>query len=337
MRRTASLTALLTTTALALGPMVGPARAEDTTARQAVSTVTVRLGTLPTGSHARTTYLIGRDLHLADGTVRHLPFTKAQARDLVLAGRAGGGWVIGGPAMPSRDFVLVKGKKKTVVHRGFSDDDTDSWRLSREGTRLLVSYLDRGDDTEFFVNRLDGTRVVYKYVPGPSRMLEFAAGTVTFSVGAKTKQWSKAEGMSTLTRRPSALADQPHDLLFVRGDHAGEFGPTTLTAPDTPTWTASFLPVALSPDGTLVAGYQRKGGWTTHRIDVRRVSDGERIASYQPGISATLRWEDDGALLWTDYLRGWTSKHALVRCTIGKKCQRVTSLVKSRPFGFPSP
>ena len=301
------------------------------------STVSVKLSSLPRGPHARLPYLVGRDLHLANGTLRTLPFTKAQARDLVLAGRTAKGWVVGADPSPGYDFVLVKGQRKKFIHRPDADDGTADWRLNRGRTRLLVAYSDRGDASRFFVHQLDGRRAARVQLNVQIQPLEFANGRMIFSQATRTRRWRANVGFTTLVTQPSALADAPHDLLFTADPQGGGYGPTPLSVPSAPDWSASFLPVDVSPDGTRVAGHQLRSGAPTRRIDVRRVSDGKRLASFDPGVSTTLRWEDDKHLVWTDYLSGRSSRHALVRCSLAGDCERITALVKRNAFHFPRP
>ncbi len=327
----------LVTALIGLGPAA--ATSDQSLPRAAPpSTVKVKLGTLPRGGHAKTPYLIGRDLHLADGRVRRLPFSKAAAADLVLAGRTRSGWVIGARPSPGYDFILVRGKRKTFIHRPQSDDSTDEYRLNRAGTRLLVSYRDRGDSSTLFVHKLDGTRVGLARLNVAADLLDFADGRAFLASGTRTRRWRPGVGFTTVVAQPSASADAPRDLLFVWDPDRQGFGPTALSAPATPAWAASFQPTEVSPDATKVVGYQVKAGQPTDRIDVRRMSDGTRIASFDPGHSQTLRWEDDSHLLWTDYRRAsGVGQHALVRCSLTGGCQRITDYVKRNQFSFPSP
>ena len=105
-------------------------------------------------------------------------------------------------------------------------------------------------------------------------------------------------------------------MLFV-DDADYDTGPTTLSAPGVPAWTASFLPRAISPEGAWVAGLSGA------KLVVRSMATGAkapvsglRLAG-QPGLA----WEPGGSLLVQ--VRA-PKGDALARCTADGSCERAT-------------
>jgi hypothetical protein len=78
----------------------------------------------------------------------------------------------------------------------------------------------------------------------------------------------------TIYDGPADLASLSHDVLFERLP-SGRSGPTSLSAPGTPTWTAPFKATGLSADGRLVVGDVRG---PSDRIQVRQVGSGKVVA-----------------------------------------------------------
>ena len=124
----------------------------------------------------------------------------------------------------------------------------------------------------------------------------------------------------------ASWADAQRDVLFV-DDADYNTGPTTLSAPGVPAWTASFLPRAISPDGAWVAGLSGS------KLVVRSMATGAKaaVSGLRLARDPALTWEPGGALLVQ--VRS-TSGDVLVRCTTDGACEQATDKLE-QTVSFP--
>jgi hypothetical protein len=167
-------------------------------------------------------------------------------------------------------------------------------------------------------------------------MLDFSGRQAVVS-GPDTLLWSAGQVPAVISDQHAVLASFAHDVMFLRTS-AQATGPTAISAPGTPAWTAPFLPTAVSADGTLVVGHAVHDG---SRIEVRRVADGHLMADLRvPGhsSSAPLWFQDVHHVLFQAHVAHEGS--SLFRCDLAGSCTRTwkwlpTSVFSSWHFSGP--
>ncbi|QIG42762.1 hypothetical protein G5V58_08175 [Nocardioides anomalus] len=275
-------------------------------------------------------YATGTVVHLPDGSSVTLP---VRGRVEVL-GRRAGQWLV---AVDSADDRVLAVRGRTVrqvwLHR--YAEEAVGYQLRRGAAQVVESVTDRGGRTELTVFDLDGDVVGSRaWFDGTSVIGQDDDALYVGFWERPTLRWVPGE-RSTKVGPVAELADPDHDLLFVAtpsGDGDDEdddqVGPTALSAPGTPAWSADFEPSAVSPDGAWVAGetYRRRA-----LLEVRRVSDGAVVALPALALAGTtgvpVAWEADGDLL---AVVGTGGRRWLVRCTVTGDCERVTAPTTAR-------
>ena len=269
----------------------------------------------------------GTAVHLPSGKSVALPFGTAGRRYEVL-GRRGGEWIVVIPGYHAK-VLAVKGAKVRTVWKHVYDESDTHYTLAKGGSLVVEWNFDRGGATYATVFDLKGKKVAKRRWGTTVRLLDFSGNTLLLG-GHKTRLW-------TLPGKPVAVApgasygDLAGDLVFV--DVTDDIvGPTSLSAPGTPPWTASeFIPELLSPDGQYVVGLT----YTTKlKLQVRKMSDGsvQPVPAFKTTFDSALAWEPDGSLLF-EVKKG--PARALARCTVAGVCERATAWFKGRHLGFP--
>ena len=134
--------------------------------------------------------------------------------------------------------------------------------------------------------------------------------------------------------------------MFVRTT-GRDFGPTPISAPAVPAWSAPFQPLDVSPDGSTAIGLRitRSGFRSRAILDVRSMTDGTLLdhIAFGPRITVdnwsiindheqTARFEDDASFVF----QLTTARGAvLVRCPVGgRDCERASDVGSdiSAPF-----
>lgn len=279
------------------------------------------------------TYQDGATVHLPSGRTVTLP---AKGSGQVLGKRHGAWIVVVGSGEP--DVVAVKGSRVRTIWHHVYDESATSYSLVDGADQVVEWNYTRGGTTEATVFDLDGAVLDERSWGTWRDLLDADADGLLVAGRGQTFRWRP--GTKPVPVAPAAwFADLGHDLLMVPAAD-DTVGPTALSAPGAPGWTAEFDPEAVSPDGTWIAGVT----WNRRpRLAVRRLSDGTPAAV--PPIQVDrdpvmvgdshvqLRWEPDGDLLVV--VRGDRGR-AVVRCTTAGSCERATGWVKGRTLAFPS-
>lgn len=272
----------------------------------------------PAGPAPETAYLVGRVLHTAAGDVVRLPFPKAAARSLTLLGRGRDGWVVLDQSRPTVRIWSVRDGRAHVFWRTTDWESSTSWRLSRDGTRVLQWYADRdGYFSVATVLDLDGSVVRKRRFNGYGEVLDLTGDRALLNANL-VDLWDFGTNTTRKYDGPATLGDIDRDLAFF-ADRDGFSAPYSLEHPDEPAWSSRFNPRVVSPAGDLVAGTDHVTG---QRVQLRSMADGTKLAvlalHYVPGDP--LAWEPDG-----DLIVGVRSERgrALLRCTVGG-CERAT-------------
>lgn len=282
--------------------------------------------TLPRGEDPHVVWLGGRVLHRATGATVSLPLPAKDAAQLRLLGRAHGEWVVVDAGVTTRVVGIAHGRARTFWKRTFYEPAT-TYALSWQGSQVVQWYSDRGGTTTATVFTLQGHKIAARTWNRFGDVLDFTDDELLLGF-RKTLSW-RAGAAPAVVAGSAALASRPRDVLFVYdADYAA--GPTSLSAPGTPPWTAKFVPRAVSPDGLWVAGYDER---TMSKLEVRSMVDG----SLQPASGlrlpdgAELAFEQDSSLL-AEVHTGKGS--ALVRCRVSGECERATDWLPSGAISF---
>jgi hypothetical protein len=277
---------------------------------------------LPRGEAPHVTWLGGAMLHTAKGRDLGLPFPASRAPYLRLLGRAHHSWVVAdlGPKQGwySRVYRVHHGHYRTMLTID-NYYDRPTFQLARHGDQLATWDYDRGGTTATIYSwqaRVLGQRST----EGFSQLLGFD-GTEALVANRKVTRWTAGSAPVPFASSGS-MADVDHDVLFVGRGKVG--GPTTLSQPGEPRWTATFAPRSVSPDGTWVAGYTQESLYgKTRWLEIRSMADGalQPTTGLHLPPNAALAWEDSDHLLVG--VRG-DQGNAFVRCSVAGECERAT-------------
>jgi hypothetical protein len=258
-------------------------------------------------------WMSGRTVHTADGLEQTLPVPASHATSLRLLGWRHGSWIVFDDYGVTVRVLSIKGDRVRTIWRHVVYDPGTIYALSRGGDEIVQWFTDRGDRTAATVFDLKGHHVA-SHTFGAGTILDFTGNTLLLGF-SKTYSWEP--GSAPVRIAGSATwADAERDVLFV-DDADYKTGPTSLSTPGTPPWTAGFLPRAISPDGAWVAGLSGT------RLVVRSMTDGAKAAVTGQRLAhdPALAWEPGGTLLVQEHS---TRGDALVRCTTGGTCERAT-------------
>jgi hypothetical protein len=262
-------------------------------------------------------------VHTADGRAETLPLPASHATSLRLLGRRHGSWIVFDNYGATVRVLAVKGQRVRTIWRHVVYDPGTVYALARGGDEIVQWFTDRGDRTSATVFDLRGRHVATRTF-GAGSILDFTGDRLLLSF-SKTFSWVPGSAPVQIAGGASG-ADPGRDVLFV-DDADYNTGPTSLSAPGVPAWTASFLPRAISPDGAWVAGLSGS------KLVVRSMASGAKAAvsglrlSFQPALT----WEPDGSLLVQVHS---PQGDAIVRCTTDGVCERATDLL-GQEVSFP--
>jgi hypothetical protein len=305
------------------------------TTRHTISPATMRRGAAPS-----TYYLASRRIHTGSGRVIRLPRSWV-AGDLQLVGKSPRGYIV-----DRGDFAGKRGRIYRVTARSVrlvSSHPASSrvwwWYLSQGGRRIIGVSEQPYSCTDMVVLNLSGRRLAHKCA-GPVDYLGSSNSSIWFQAqyGAKPVQWQYSTGaVSTAGHFAGVLADTEHQVLFVDTSREGTaVGPTSLKSPGTPSWTADFTPMAISPRGTYVAGVAHSmfyDGSDGADIEIRRMSDGRVVARfhYRGSVNWTYEmwWDSPSAVLVSV---GGRKYSYLVRCRTSGVCRLAASRLPAGMF-----
>jgi hypothetical protein len=289
---------------------------------------------LPVGAAPAVTWQSGPAVHTSDGQVVTLP--RSVPRGAQVLGKRHGEWIVATPGDEAQVLAVRDGHVRTVWEHVY-DESATSYTLVEGRDQVVEWNYTRGTTTYGVVFDLHGEELATRGWNGYASVLAADRHGVLVSGRKQTVRW--APGGTAVPVAPRAsFADPAHDLLFVFGDEGA--GPTALSAPGTPAWTARFDPEAVSPDGTWVAGVTYSA---QPKLQLRRLADGSLAPvpalklDADPimvgGSHVQLTWEsDDSVVAVVRSARG----RSVVRCTLDGACERATAWVKGQGLGFPA-
>ena len=214
-----------------------------------------------------------------------------------MLGKRGGAWIVVTPGCRPKVLAVHDSRVRTVWKHTYDESDTH-YTLAKGGSLVAQWSFDRGGATAVAVFDLTGKVVAHRNWGGTVRLLDFLGDRLLISTRTKTQTWT-VPGKPVSAGPDAWFGDLDADLLFVNVP-ADSVGPTSLSAPGTPTWSS----------GTFVPP----------------------VPAFKADFDAALGWEPDGSLL-VQVKSGPTK--ALVRCTMARVCERATPWVKGRHLGFP--
>jgi hypothetical protein len=283
--------------------------------------------TLPLGAAPKIAWQSGSTVHTASGRTVHLPLGKAGAGDQVL-GKRDGSWIVVTPGYHAK-VLAVKGNTVRTVWKHVYDESDTHYTLSRGGDLVVEWNFDRSGFTAVTVFDLRGKVVAQHSWTTSVYLLDFAGDTLLVS-GRKTARW-ELPGKPVRVAPGATYGNLGSDLLFVDLPNDA-VGPTPLSAPETPPWSATeWSPESVSTDGGYAAGLSFV---SRLKLEVHKVSDGTLapVPAFRADFDTPIAWEPDGSLL----VEVKSSQgHALARCTMAGSCERVTPFVKGQALGFP--
>ena len=256
----------------------------------------------------------GRTVHTADGRAETLPLPASHASSLRLLGRRHGAWIVFDNYGATVKVLSIKGHRVRTIWRHVVYDPGTVYALARGGDEVVQWFTDRGDRTAATVFDLRGHHVATRHF-GAGIILDFAGDTLVLGFARRSR--GQPGSAPAQIAGGASWADAERDVLFV-DDADYNTGPTTLSAPGVPAWTASFLPAG-HLTGRCVGGRALRlqaGGAKHGRPAPRLAVSGLRLAG-----DPALAWEPDGSLLVQ--VRS-PQGDALVRCTTDGVCERAT-------------
>jgi hypothetical protein len=231
------------------------------------------------------------------------------------------------------DYEYGSGGNAWVVHGDekreltyFSDgNDEHSWMVARDGTALLSRAFTEGSPASALVTRIsDGTTVGYDSFDGRGDLYDFSGPEALLGVDEETVLWEPGGDVTPLGTK-SIAGDIRHDVLIVPGAVPGTVGPTTISDPGPPTWSAPLEYVEVSPDGRFLVGRVSGGDNGQNHLEIRRLSDGLVVAAFDIRgiVRVSTQWESPRSIMFV----GANSRDqtALVRCRLDETCNRATA------------
>jgi hypothetical protein len=251
-------------------------------------------------------------------------------------GKRHGEWILVVPGGGAPEVLAVRDGRVRTVWTHVYDESSTSFMLVRGRDQVVEWNYTRGTTSYGVVLDLQGHELATRSWNGYAYLLAADADGVLVSGREQTLRW--VPGRKPVPVAPiSTFAVPTRDLLFVV---AGEgVGPTALSAPGTPAWTAELDVEDVSPEGTWVAGVTYSA---RPRLQVRSLADGG-LAPMPPikldvdpimvgGSHVQLTWEsDDTVLMVVRSARG----RAVVRCSVTGHCERATAWFRGQALSFP--
>lgn len=293
----------------------------------------VRVRDLDRGPAAKVHWLGGNVIHTASGRRITTPWTARAARrgHLRLIGRTDEGWLLktfdGGDTW---DVWQVKGRERThVSESSVFEGLVLSHGVSDDGALFYTQTWDEVGDDVIDIEDLSGGEVAGHSFAGDPEVLSFS-GAVAVVGTDDTQVWDVATDTVTPLGVDAAGASIVHDLLFVTDD-TGESGPTSLSTPGTPPWTADMTAVRVSPDGGSVLSSPSEDD---NVVEIRDLETGELVQSYDVRWPASQAvWESGRSIVFLAVTRG--DEEALVRCRFSGRCVRVSAIVPDDTITLP--
>lgn len=332
--------AVLSTGLLALGAIAGAPAAVGSLGAGADTDagppIVVKVAKLDRGSHAKVPWLHSNVVHTATGKTVTLPWKPERARDRLrsLLGHTSRGWMLrssDGEYM-QRLWVATHKKRTSLESDGVSGGENINFFLSDDAQRYLTDGSD-GESTSMRVNTLGGAQVAsrsfdYEY----GWVLDFSGPRAVVGGGSALAQLWTVDSDTVEDLGTAALtADLAHDLLIAYDPESGESGPTAISAPAEPAWTAPMKEAVVSPGGGRVLSSDPDN---LNLLTVRSVETGAVQVSFKIRyrFRAAPVWEDNNSfvLIAQRLENDSDGPKALVRCTLAGTCVRVSGWMTSR-------
>lgn len=249
---------------------------------------------------------------------------------------------------------IRRGKKPRLVLKAkesYNPSRSVGVRLSRGGKYLYWTELNRGGTMTTGRRVADGTPIALEDPVGGDAPFDAAGRRVlqAGSAGAENARrpatyiWTApltGEGGTDTLLAPRAASGGflTRDVVFLRTTAKGLFGPTSISSPGTPAWSARFTPLDLSPNGRRVLGVATDKVKGRDVLQLRRMSDGKVLRSwaYGPAVGTSgvgkeqsARFESDSRVVFEVTRAG---RSALVRCRTTGRCTRASKLGGSVSF-----
>ncbi len=318
--------ALLTMAPVAAVP---PVPSHGQPSARAGGEVVVRPAALDRGPTPKVSWLAANVVHTPNGRTHTLPWTRKGAvdRDLTLWGRTPSGWVVSAfEAGVGERAWLVDGEERQLIDVVSASADERTWMVARDGTALAKRTSTGGSGSVGITRISDGEPLDDRDFDGEVRLLDFSGPAVLVGTESTTLLWTPGgptEDLGVL----SVAGHLGHDVLIVPGETMGTVGPTTISDPGPPAWTAPLERVEVSPDGRFVLGRVTGGDHSENHLEIRRVADGTLVASYDVRHlwRMTPQWESATSVIFLAARTGLGDVNALVRCTVKGTCTRATA------------
>ncbi|GAB4012853.1 hypothetical protein [Nocardioides ultimimeridianus] len=310
------------------------------------TSTTITPSALPRGKAAHD-YLVGRTIHPATGSVVRLPRSWKPAQ-LTLVGHSTKGWIIDRydgvtGAAPDRLYRVTRGSVRLIRSVDLGGINGQLWFLTADNTRIVSTYIGAyGSGDRISLLDLNGKKLYGPLsVGGEADFLAASRGKVWLSLQetGTVEVWDAVAGTVKELPATGSLIDRSHDLLFTAPGATGMTGPTSLSVPGTPAWTAFFTPMAVSPDGLRVAGLAgdqitNVGTYNPNPdIEIRRVSDGTLLrrihvtnSTRYMNYAGEIWWESNTSILVAETM---PYRSFLIRCSVSGTCVTTAPSVTS--------
>jgi hypothetical protein len=334
------LTALAVTGALAWTP--AQAQAGNGGPRSVSRAVhRIHVAALPVGPGPKIDYLAGRQLHTASGETVTVDAPLPGRDSLQLLGAsADGGWVVVDRLSQQILDVAPSGATR-VIAVPESTEVPSTFYLSTNGALVAIQTNDQEDSSAVIqVVDLSGATVGRHSWLDAGKVVGFVGRRLYFTqfggndASNPTFAWRMGRKPHVSGIRGGELVDAEHAqaVRLVTTEDQYRYGVVSLSQPSQVRWEYCYScrigsqATAFSPSGTRIVLERWVGDKATHDLSVRSAVSG----AHRSGLDLSMpvvaeRWDSDHALV-VEVRRGpaRTGKHALVRCTLGGVCARVS-------------
>lgn len=299
---------------------------------------TVDPAKLRRGPDAGVPYLQDGRIHAAGKRIRvRVPHDSGRQ---VLLGRSGNAWIVASSKdRRLRVHRIRSGQAPTLVPRTRMNGRGVGARLSRGGGQILLTRYDRGGATVIVRRMSDGREVDSSYTGLYHQAFDAADGRVllhreTPEYESYAADWIPGGSDRRLGTGLNAGFLRQGVVFVQAAPESEEFGPTSVSSPGAPAWSARFAALAVSPDGELVIGTGPRLVRNRAVLQVRRMSDGAVLQQFSYGRviqsgeywwlgegEQTARFESNTKFVF-QFSKGGKSR--LVRCTTSGRCAKAS-------------
>lgn len=290
----------------------------------------VRVGNLQLSDHpAGIAWLDGRVLHTPSGATIGMPWTAraAKHRSLHIVRHTLRGWLLEDFSNSARHVWLVRdGHRTKLSSTGVSEGDVVSVVTSTDHRRYAVTDYDGDATATVTVRDLRGDVVASRTFDGDGAVLDFSGADAVIGTSG-TQRWSIGDDTVSDLGVDAVGASLAHDVLLVK-DGTGQVGPTSLSSPATPAWTAAMTQPRISPGGGRVVSRPTPG---SQDLEVRALLDGSVLRQLQMRFLASEVpvWASNRAFGFIGATTGLGDLERMARCTVAGHCSAY-SVVRPR-------